>query len=132
MEEQVRISNQNLIAADAQFRAAKAAVRIARACFTRWWPPRRPSPLHGRRRISLRAGRSGTSGVREIFPLPFNLSYTADLWGSIRRNILANAEMAQASAADLENARLLYQAELAEDYFELHGLDGAGRYWRTR
>ena len=24
----------------------------------------------------------------------------------------------------LENARLLYQSELAEDYFQLHGLDG--------
>ena len=31
LEDQVSISNQNVLAAEAQFRAAKAAVRIARA-----------------------------------------------------------------------------------------------------
>jgi len=33
--------------------------------------------------------------------------------------------IAQASAAQLENARLLYQAELAADYFQIQGLDAA-------
>jgi NodT family efflux transporter outer membrane factor (OMF) lipoprotein len=51
-------------------------------------------------------------------------SYTADVWGSIHRGIAASANTAQSMAALLENARLLYQAELAQDYFQLHGLDG--------
>ena len=52
-----------------------------------------------------------------------DVTYQADVWGSIRRSVAANAAIAQASAADLENARLLYQAELAADYFQLQGLD---------
>jgi NodT family efflux transporter outer membrane factor (OMF) lipoprotein len=38
--------------------------------------------------------------------------------------VAANSDLAQASEAQLENARLLYQTELAMDYFQLHGLDG--------
>ncbi len=53
-----------------------------------------------------------------------DVSYQADIWGSIRRSIQASAEAAQASDAQLENARLSYQAELAQDYFELRGTDG--------
>ncbi|HZY08263.1 MAG TPA: efflux transporter outer membrane subunit, partial [Ilumatobacteraceae bacterium] len=51
------------------------------------------------------------------------MSYQADVWGSIRRSVAANAAVAQASAADLESARLLYQSELASDYFQVQGLD---------
>ncbi len=36
----------------------------------------------------------------------------------------ANAETAQATEAQLENAKLTYQADLAQDYFQLHGTDG--------
>ena len=53
-----------------------------------------------------------------------DVSYQADIWGSIRRSVRASAETAQTSAAQLENARLSYQAVLAQDYFELHGTDG--------
>jgi NodT family efflux transporter outer membrane factor (OMF) lipoprotein len=53
-----------------------------------------------------------------------DVSYQADVWGSIRRSVRSNSALAQASAAQLENARLSFQAELATFYFELHGLDG--------
>jgi NodT family efflux transporter outer membrane factor (OMF) lipoprotein len=58
------------------------------------------------------------------YELPVEVSYQADIWGSIRRSIQASSEAAQASDAQLENARLSYQAELAQDYFELRGTDG--------
>jgi len=41
----------------------------------------------------------------------------------VRRDIEANVANAQASAADVEALRLSLQAELAVDYFQLHGLD---------
>jgi len=53
-----------------------------------------------------------------------SVSWEPDLWGSIRRGAAAGAANAQAAAANVGNARLLYQTELAQDYFELHGLDG--------
>jgi NodT family efflux transporter outer membrane factor (OMF) lipoprotein len=38
--------------------------------------------------------------------------------------VTQSANTAQSLAAALENARLLFQSELAQDYFQLHGLDG--------
>jgi hypothetical protein len=57
------------------------------------------------------------------FTLPFDLSYEIDLWGRIRRTVTAAREEAQASAADLETARLSLHAELAVDYFEVRSAD---------
>ena len=53
-----------------------------------------------------------------------DVSYEADIWGSVRREFQAIVEAAQVSDAQLENARLSYQAELAQDYFQLRGVDG--------
>ena len=52
-----------------------------------------------------------------------NVSWELDLWGKIRRTMEANRANAQASEADLENARLSAQAQLAQDYFQLCSLD---------
>ena len=120
LEEQVNISNQNVLEVEAQFREAKAAVRVARAAL---FPlvtgsasvtgSQASSRLNGQAAHPLGTTDVGVGG-----------SYTYDVWGSIHRGIAASADTAQSLAALLENARLLYQAELAVDYFQLHGIDG--------
>lgn len=55
--------------------------------------------------------------------LPFTVSYELDLFGKRRRNIESAEAAYQASAAGLENARLVVTAELAGDYFSLRQLD---------
>jgi len=125
LEEQVNISNQNVLLAAAQFREAADAVRIARASL---FPTITTSPAYTRSQSSSTlfnvALGNLTQGQRNVYNLPGSISYTTDIWGSIRRNIQASAANAQASFAQLENARLSYQTALAEDYFELHGTDG--------
>jgi NodT family efflux transporter outer membrane factor (OMF) lipoprotein len=125
LEEQVAISNQNVLAAEAQFREARDAVRIARAAL---FPTISTAPTYTASRTSstlfnFQAGNL-TSGVRTTYDLPADLSYQADVWGSIRRSLQAGVATAQASAAQVESARLSFQAELAQDYFSLHGTDG--------
>jgi NodT family efflux transporter outer membrane factor (OMF) lipoprotein len=110
LEEQVGVSNQNVLEAEAQYRQAKAAVSVARAALL---PVVTADP----------AAAVGGPGNRKSFSLPFNIAWEPDLWGNIRRGVTASAATAQSLAANVGNARLLYQAELAEDYFGLHGND---------
>jgi len=121
LEEQVSISNQNIIMAEAQFREAKFAVKIARSNL---YPTISASPTIVNSRTSVTGTAQGQNFSRTTYDLPLNVSWEADTWGSIRRSILSSAEAAQVSDAQLENARLSYQAELAQDYFELRGTDG--------
>jgi NodT family efflux transporter outer membrane factor (OMF) lipoprotein len=120
LEEQVSISNQNVLAAEAQFRAARYAVRIARAGL---YPAVSVGPSIGVSRSSS-SGSPVAPSVTALYSLPASASWTADIWGSVRRGVRASEATAQADFALLENARLSYQSELAEDYFELHGADG--------
>jgi NodT family efflux transporter outer membrane factor (OMF) lipoprotein len=116
LEEQVSISNQNLLAAEAQFREAKLAVRIARSNLY-------PVVSTGPSIVNARSPISASPAQHTTYDLPVDVSYQADIWGSIRRSVQASAEAAQISFAQLENARLSYQAELAQDYFGLRGSD---------
>jgi len=118
LEEQVAINNQNLLQAEAQYREATAAVRIVRSGL---YPTVSTAPSITESRTSPNTG--GAGGMRSAFSLPITASWEPDLWGNIRRSVTAAAAQAQVSAADLENARLLYQSQLAQDYFALHGLD---------
>src|SRR5579872_1020192 len=127
LEEQVGVSNQNVLQAEAQYREARAAVSVARAAL---FPVASTAPSitaagSGASGTNSTSGTSasGTSGSRTSFNLPFNVSWEPDLWGNIRRGVTASAATAQSLAAAVANARLLYQAELAQDYFELHGSD---------
>ncbi len=119
LEERVAIDNQSVLQAEAQYREAVAAVKIVRSGL---YPSVSSAPSITESRSSPNTG--ALSGMRSSFSLPVSASWEPDLWGNIRRGVTAAAAQAQASAADLENARLLYQSELAQDYFALHGLDG--------
>jgi NodT family efflux transporter outer membrane factor (OMF) lipoprotein len=121
LEEQVTISNQDLKAAEARFREARALIRFNRAA-------QFPTITVGSGISSVRASSNrpnfrSSSNATGDFVLPFDLSYELDVWGRVRRTVAAAREEAQASAADLETVRLSLQAELAFDYFELRAAD---------
>jgi len=120
--EQVNVSNQTLVAAEAQFRQAVALADTARAP---WYPTLNASVSAVRASPSATTGPvAGTStSTRTIYALPLNASWEADLWGRVRRAVEAGEAAAQASAADLENARLSIQAQLALNYFLLRAID---------
>lgn len=111
---QVEISNQNVLAFEARFREAREAARVARASL---YPTLTAAPS------ASRSGPGISGGMQHTYALSLDASYQADVWGGIRRAVRANTAIAQATAAQLENAKLLYQAELVADYFQLQGLD---------
>src|SRR6266850_1535239 len=73
---------------------------------------------------SSAGGISGFSGQpRSDFEVALDFSWELDVWGRVRRAVESNRASAQASAGDLEAARLSFQAELAQDYFQLRTVD---------
>ena len=63
------------------------------------------------------------SYTQSVYEIPFSLSYEADLFGRVRRNVEASHASLQSTAADLGNVQLVLTAELAADYFTLRELD---------
>src|SRR5436305_4532202 len=130
LEEQVSVSNQTLAQSEAQFRGARAAVALARAgLFPTVTAGAQATRSHsGSGRSGSTTGSSGTTvsssnGDATVYQVPIDFTWELDLWGRVRRDIESNVAAAQASAANVENVRLSLQAELAVDYFQLHGLD---------
>ncbi|HEX2918395.1 MAG TPA: efflux transporter outer membrane subunit [Edaphobacter sp.] len=123
LESQVDPANQTLKQAEANFRAARSAIRYYRANLA---PTISANPSIGVVRNSTNQpyfNKSVTSNATGDFTLPIDLNYEIDLWGRIRRSITQSREEAQASAADLESTRLSLHAELAIDYFNLRSAD---------
>jgi NodT family efflux transporter outer membrane factor (OMF) lipoprotein len=135
LERKVEVSNQNLAAAEAAYRAAHAIVAEDRA---QLFPT---VGLTGSANASGNGGGSGTtitgtgvggssttSQIRSgsnsrSFQVGGDASWAPDLWGKIRRTIEGAHATAQASAADVANARLTAQATLATTYFSLRMTD---------
>ncbi len=122
LEEQVNVSNQNLAFAEAQFRQARALVQTARAGY---FPALTIGFSYTRssRSTTLSPGQTTRRNTTPDYLLPVDVSWEPDLWGRVRRTVEASRANAQASAADIEVTRLVVQAELAQDYFQLRTLD---------
>src|SRR5882757_7946022 len=123
LELQINVSNQNLKAAEAQYRQARAVLRYSRADY---YPTVTAGPSATRTRVSNnRPPLSSTfDGITyNDFVLPFDFSYQADVWGRVRRTVESYREQAQASAADLATVNLSVHADLAIDYFQARSLD---------
>jgi NodT family efflux transporter outer membrane factor (OMF) lipoprotein len=117
-----------VLQAEALFRAAAAAVTVSRAGL---FPTITANPAYtesqASQNLTVHSNARGAQHVGAtavtLYNLPLEATYMVDVWGAVRRGIEASATTAQASFADLENARLSFQATLAQDYFSLHGLD---------
>jgi NodT family efflux transporter outer membrane factor (OMF) lipoprotein len=110
---QIDVNNQNVALYEARVRQAEAATRAARAAL---WP------LVDLNATAVRNNASSPSTGRSTnsaYNIGLGASWEPDLWGGIRRNIESVGASAQASQADLENARLSVQGSLAADYFLL-------------
>jgi len=132
LEQKVIVSNQNLAAAEAAYRQARAIVSEQRAAL---WPSVSGT---GSATISKAAGGGsvvsggsvigGGKGAVSNYSLQLGATWEPDIWGKVRRQIENAKASAQASAADLANVRLSAQLELAPDYITLRQLDQQKRF----
>jgi len=119
----LNVSNQNLAAAEAQYRQARALVRGARASF---YPTLSSSA--GASRLagdssSSTSSQSSSSSVSKNYDLGLSAAWELDVWGKLRRGLESSNAGAEASAADLAAATLSAQAELAQTYLQLRVMD---------
>jgi NodT family efflux transporter outer membrane factor (OMF) lipoprotein len=114
---QVDVNNFNIALYEARVRQATAGTRAARAAL---WPIVDAGAGASRNSQNTTIGGRNTNGAYNI---QLGASWEPDLWGGIRRNIEAAGANAQASEADLANARLSVQATLAQNYFLLRVQD---------
>lgn len=124
-EAQAIKANQTIEIARNQLQQARASARISQAGLF----PQLSAGVSAQR-SQTSAGKPTASGIPLAAPttqsdvvIPFNLRWEADVFGGIRRSVESTNASYQASAAALENVRLVVTSELAVDYFTLRELD---------
>ena len=141
LEQKVAISNQTVAEALAAYTQARALTSADRASF---FPT---VNLTGSGQKSGSGGGSTSGGFTDPTTGAFissggggsttttrynaavGATWAPDVWGRIRRQVQSDNAASQASAADLANARLSAQTELATDYFNLRILDDQKRLY---
>jgi NodT family efflux transporter outer membrane factor (OMF) lipoprotein len=117
----VDVSNFNLRAAEARVRQARALADSARAGY---FPTIGAGATATRSKSPSLPNAPSTTAAVSTYSATVNASWELDLWGKVRRAVEAGDAGWQASAADLETARLSARAQLATSYFTLRLTDG--------
>src|ERR1035438_9211016 len=100
LEEQVNVSNQNVLQAEAQYREAKAAVGVARAALSPTVTTA-PGATFAGGATSTGSSSTGASGSRKSFTLPVNISWETDLSSALLS--ASSAASASPSGSILQN-----------------------------
>lgn len=132
-EQKLLQANQSLIAARDRLNQARSLARVATA---HYFPQVAADPSAVRERGSGNRPLNGAAPAitangaqhvkpytQSVYEIPFSVSYEADLFGRVRRDVEAGNASLQSNAADLANVQLVLTAELAADYFTLRELD---------
>ena len=131
LEQEVDVSNQTILAAEANVRQARAATDAARAGL---FPTvnataaaaRTSRGSSGSTVTNTTTGTtvtSGSSSITNSYNVQGDVSWEVDLWGRVRRGVEATNATAEATDADLAAARLSVQAQLAQSYLLLRVQD---------
>jgi len=119
---QVEVSNLNIKAVEAQYAQARALLQQARADYY-------PTVTGG---LSFSRNKYATNNtnatnydptINSTYRVNADASWEPDIWGRVKRSVEAGDTSLQASAADIEAAKLSAQAVLAQDYYMLRIAD---------
>ncbi|MFI5357820.1 MAG: efflux transporter outer membrane subunit [Opitutales bacterium] len=118
LEDRVEVSSNTLAIAQAQYQQVLDSVA---SVYSALYPA---LDVTGSADRSRAAGKNGVPGqIQNNFGAGLAASWELDLWGTVRRGLEAGRATAEASAADLESARLSLHATLAQTYFSLRVAD---------
>jgi NodT family efflux transporter outer membrane factor (OMF) lipoprotein len=147
LEAKVEVSNQNLAAAEAAYRNAHAMVAEQRAALFPTIDLNASANVSGGPGAAVNNGGTvggasaaattggGGGSVRsstvQRYQISVGATWAPDIWGKVRRAVEGAKANAQASAADIANAKLSAQAELAVDYLQLRADDEQIRLLQT-
>jgi NodT family efflux transporter outer membrane factor (OMF) lipoprotein len=124
LERRVDASNQDLAAAEAAVRQARAVVAEQQAGF---FPIVELSGDASRIKSSSGTGSSGTPARSRAPVNSYNVqlgaSWEPDLWGRVREQVTSAEANAAASVADLGAVRLVAQSQLATNYLQFRNTD---------
>jgi len=133
LEARVKVSNQNVAAAEAAYRQAEALVREQRAALFPTVDLNGSATRSGTGKGSSGTVVTGAGGATVVtggggrttnnYRVSIGASWEPDVWGRIRRGIEGARGNAEASQADLAAAELSEQGALAVDYFDLRSAD---------
>jgi NodT family efflux transporter outer membrane factor (OMF) lipoprotein len=120
LEARVVITNQNLAYYRAVYAQSLATVRVDRAALL---PTVGASAgVNASGTVSGQPAKAG-AGSTTTLSLTGTASWAPDLWGSVANTVQGARATAEASAAQLANATLSAQGQLASVYFSLRGVD---------
>jgi NodT family efflux transporter outer membrane factor (OMF) lipoprotein len=123
LERAVAVSNQTVIADEANYRQALALIAEARAGL---FPT-----INASGAITHSSGTvAGEGGSLTRVAAEASGTWTLDVWGQVRREIEAQSATAESSAANLANATLAEQSALALSYVTLREADSAEDLYR--